>query len=1031
MFACSLHPLPLSSLRGFEFVEKDAFNPLSGGYCGKTAVENVYNYGKSGHVLTKVVMQMFHQVAEEDPILSTKQGFFGQASLYDLGYFATLLSKKEVGDDLKKLAKSSKQSGNKIAEQLKLLADMGNQADVYSKDMPFFLLNALAVERAETKKEYLEFLKGFYDHCSEEQKKWFTADPNKIATEEWQELRYTSKEYALLCNSAFPSPSKMDLLYACAKQQCESIHWMYVKFTLPSENNKKKSKEISVGDCCESGVWAAMQIILSPYGNDFYDLSVLPTELQSKPLIKEFVERFMDCSINDPLLRGEQFFVLSDPQFKQGRGKLVYCNPNQYYEVKASINNILNALNYMFGIDAKDFKELGALLSSFGKQKVTFDVSKSALKNDVGDIEIIVEDLQSKKTRRRDIGVKVGHVEVGALEQSSSEELLETPHDELKKKQSDELCAETFLEKANIDTTQFPFSACVYSKVPRFNLFRLLSGNELNNVYRMWAAQDEKSQLVQKQVLQLIDFKKIEYQGGDLDANVLKILAQCANQSPFKEFIQTSNSTELVRMLIAADVVFPFFKNVRSGWKNLREAMISVAVTLLMSKGAHEAALFLNEFFLKKYKVDWKENPVFLRNLFLKLREEMEKAPKNMIKDPKLEFFGPLVKKNFGGNWSDVTLKEIFATIWCVTKNPDLVVVFLNSWDSSWKARWFFFGTCLKREEVGETFFAELVKNPEHELFKAFLDGFSCNLAEFAYGLWGLTESPELLVQFLDKYDTGWQSKKEEVAKVCRGLVDHASFIKQLMENPSQPFFKLCITSCLVQIAVGICTLTKSLSAVVTFLNEQKSGWQLDKKFIQELWWSLSHDIDFVRQLPKNLDHELLKFFIQILGLADVFYIVWVVSTEEDYSSDVAFQFLNKQKPGWQLDQFFVNKLYERFKNTVMFKCIEEDPTLPYYKPFVEQMLCEQLPEGNVLQKGAEKWLGAFLPKQSAAWLLGSLNKDLALFVVLDFLKKQKRAVAPLINVMSDCPFKKCVQLLERAQSQDMILETTKNMTNT
>ncbi|HBL98797.1 TPA: hypothetical protein DDZ86_04105 [Candidatus Dependentiae bacterium] len=844
LFACSLYSLPLSSLRGFEFAENVMLAPLFAGYCGKNVVENIYKYGQStNNSFTKLDHQMFNQVGPEDPVVPTKLGLWGKLSFYNLGYMAALAvqdikiiekqiksvdnKNDKIETPLHKLAKASNQSPFLIAEQLGYIVTVIKGASVtknknrnekitvtlYDAQIPLLLISTLAVERAETKGDYLEFLKGFYDHCSDKQKQWFTIDPNKIATNEWQELRYTKEYSEKLCAGELSNPSKADLFYACV-QQDEPITWMSIKFTLPSKNNEKP-KEISVGDCCESGVWATLQLILSSGVDSTYELSLLPKELQLKALIKDFVECFTDHSINDKKLRTKLFFWLSDSEFKKGRGKIVYNKPDLFYELKPSIKNILNALNYMFELDAKDFDELGRQLSS-EKQTVGFAITEESLKLDYGNIVVTVKDLKTGDIRETIIKVSSWHV------------IVEPEVRESKKLDSKEL-----LKKYSVDKTIFPFSSCFYTKAPGFNLYRLLSGKELNNVYRVWGAHDGKNLLLQKQISQLIDFKKVTYTSGDLNDDVLKILAQNADKSPFREFVEKANVIELVRMVGDACVTDKFINHIGDTWleKNLSLELV---------------------------------------NTFLKDKKLIKNYVENIGKKP-YSYLSSYIK--------GMRLERLLSTI--LVAGPDTALKFLKDNHPEWLANKkrvdAFFGNF--GEVYKDVFVKVFSKNSTHEFFTPLYRLYSVEeLFDNVYLYCGANKG----LLFLDKQFPAWKNNVaflKSVFKVgCFPGAYYSDFCLSLVHFFShkehklyEPFLKHCFPQFVYRI-MNTYGFSDYENEFKQFMVAQKPQWKMDEVFLKSLvfdmecfsskknfqqWWL----DDFWVRVANELDPQFKKIF--------------------------------------------------------------------------------------------------------------------------------------------------------------------------
>lgn len=688
----TLHPLPQSSLRGFDaFIINFKIHPLVGSSFGQNVIENILRHGKE-KTIVETGKALFHQNSIYDPILPTKIGFFGKMQLYHLGWFSALIHqerkelKKQITDiynsnkkqhkkvnlnPIRTFSQSCKEESLVIARELERLLNIADSAKktkskskhekttitLYDPELSLFLLNALAVSKAQTKKDYLEFLKGFYEHCSLEQKKWFapSIDFNKIATNEWERLCFTENDYKDLCANTFKNPSKEDLLYVCA-QQNDDIHWTHISFTRMLENSQKE--EIQIGDCIEAaGVWAPLQLVLSPTINTQFDLSLLPSTLQSKKYITEFVTRFTERDINDLVLRREQFFVLSDPEFKKGRGKIIYHSPH-FYALACSIQNIRHALNYLFEIDAKDFTELGDQLSS-SAQKVSFLVDEKSLKNDLGKVIVEVKDLKNNNSRSITIFMNELHA-ILIIKRAALNKPVKLNPKEL-------------LKNHNIDPKSFPFSVYIRSKKKgQFNLYRPLAGKNLNSILRIWQKKDAESTLLQKEILNLIDFEKIPFNcngaDSDFDKDVIVTLIQNTTTSPFKELINKKDPTEFINMIEYRTRdeknLSLFYNNVDSNWPGFKKNNI------LLDALDHICKRYPSNIknFLEKHNFNQKE-AAFIKEIWWKLLYNNKNFINFLIQNPNHSFIKILLLS--------IPLDEVAQHIYIETNNVEHLSKFL------------------------------------------------------------------------------------------------------------------------------------------------------------------------------------------------------------------------------------------------------------------------------------------------------------------------------------------------------------------
>ncbi|KKT23646.1 MAG: hypothetical protein UW09_C0003G0168 [candidate division TM6 bacterium GW2011_GWF2_43_87] len=842
MFACSLHPLPLSSLRGFEFVEKDALHPMVGRFASQTVVKTLYKYGQLGHPLVRTIKKMFYtHTLQENPQHSII-GFYGARTPSELGWLAALSQRGDLKGLIKaakkclssysyvkdayplvKYAQQCNRSQSKpvpfrstVAEVIAALSDLSlikkkatpifHNKDtkeatplmLYSPDMPLVILSALAVDKAQTKAEYLEFIKGFYDHCTDEQKKWFSVDPNNIGTKEWLELWYTNEDYKKLWDDNISNPSTWDLFFACA-QQNDPIRWGYVTFTLPSKD-KAPPKEVQSGDCCEAAIWGILQLILSPGFDSVYTLSLLPKELQSKSLIKKFVERFADHSINDPELRKQQFFEISGPEIKPGREKFEYDG----YGLSASIKNILNALNYMFELDAKDFNELGEKLSS-EKQLVSFTITDECFENIYGTIVVTVEDLQNNKKRMVPINVGFRHVGVGSTKSEHNGEL----HD-----------LEQLSEKYSIDKTAFPFSVYFYKKTPGINLFRPFAGKELNNTYLLWGEKDERAVLLRKNVLQLIDFKKVFCTCNELNSGVVKVLAKCADKSPFTELIAQIGATELVEKIRPCGALLPFLTKVHLSWSGFKED--SDALIGVICHGS-DGLDFLAKY-LARQNSNWSQDKVlveklwklwFWRSDFINM---LAGKPGHELVSAFMTFIPrPLFLKNLGFYVHDLGLLVRFLNKRNEWKNDKTAV----------KELWY--PLCLRNDFVGS-----LYKNPESELCSLFIKFIP--LTEIIRDTFDKIKDFEGLFQFLNKSKSDWKSDKLFLPQLWDKLSWNKIFLGDFLANPEHELTQSLMASVpLILVVEALWRSGAGVQAIMQFLEKHNPEWKKDDGLIKEI----------------------------------------------------------------------------------------------------------------------------------------------------------------------------------------------------
>ncbi|HBL98173.1 TPA: hypothetical protein DDZ86_00850 [Candidatus Dependentiae bacterium] len=1000
--AQNLYPLTWGQLAATDFlVNKEnasvadyCLNGMIGFLAKKGIVANLFRYGNQKHTLVALTHQMFNQVTNHDPILATKNGFYGKCSLETLGKFGAFALQKNIKKEITAilhnannpsfnsalsapkittLAQDSELPAGQIANLLGCFTKAMRAAQSYDKTIPLVLLNALAVMRATTRMEYLNFIKGFYNACTEE-KKWFKVDPNAIETDVWEKISYTSDIYKSICAQTFENPSIWDLLFVCA-QKNDPINWMHIPFTLPS------NEMVSIGDCCETGIWAILQLILSPGVNSKYHQNLLPEKLQEKTLINKFVELVANEDINNQDIRTRLYFFLSDPNFKNGRGSITYKYPDLFYEVKSSIKNIIAALNYLFEIKAENFEDLGSLLSS-EKQTVTFTATKEDLEKDLGSITITITDKKTLATRSITLNVGSGHTAIQRKTQSSSTEAFDY---------------KKLLESLKAQQTDFPFSTSFYSETPAFNLFRPFAHNELNNLFRLWKATDRKSVSLQKDILTLIDFSKISYLDGDIATDVIKLIAQNAGKSPFKEFINNISPVELVRMLIGSNSLKDFVNTVDKSWKGFKDPNLFLQIIngLLLKHGVSSALDVL-----KIHKNNWESDKNFIDALWMTFAKNKKNT--NIVEDPALDFFGPLFKS------TSKPLSEIAPVLWYSTLNLDLLSKLFD---------------CMKEDEslskpklwnyliMHNSFLKRISQETDSMLFKILTKTVPFDLDEFV-NIWGYSQDPDTLIALLNAKKKGWENDKEYKRELIQQLLNWHGSVLNLTHPAFKPFIEVLSKGDI--LFHGLRSLTsENEDRILQTLNALIPGWAENKKLVQEVWSKLTNEDYFNSQTLKSPSHKLFEPFNKHIDIKDRC-LTWVKCSGYTGSQLKAIRkSLNRYHPGWETDDQFLTELWAKLIEAKKFVSpFKESPCRKIFRPFIKQILLGKitLKEGDI-KKNVKKWTEKFLSqnKPSCSEFLTTNVEPLLLF-----LKAQKIDLAEFVNKMDACPFKEAACLLNK-----------------
>lgn len=159
-----------------------------------------------------------------------------------------------------------------------------------------------------------------------------------------------------------------------------------------------------VANCVEAAFMDTYNILLYNHADQKFDVSLLPAHISPKPEFKKFYETICTLkTINDPCVSHAFMDMVSGI-------KGVDYSYNQNYELDITSENFLHLTNHLLNIDAKDYQELGHILSD-SRRAVTFTPTNEGTNSTIA-IEII--DNHTKDIKYAKLVLKIG---LGDLEQ--------------------------------------------------------------------------------------------------------------------------------------------------------------------------------------------------------------------------------------------------------------------------------------------------------------------------------------------------------------------------------------------------------------------------------------------------------------------------------------------------------------------------------------------------------------------------------------------------------------------------------------
>jgi len=526
---------------------------------------NLKLYGHKDNAWTSLANGLFKQVNDNGSLqlielgkgsVCTKMNLFHLGGLYAL----IVRYKSNSALPLKKavitLCEETKLQKKAVWTFLHKINDAKKLA--WSKDSqkgPAALITLYAGLRAETKADLLMFLNGFAH--------FYIDGPDKVLTPEGREVISNSSKETLFLQEKYIPKDRTDILNK-TYQNPTTFDYLWL-FNLTSEPIRvlsiatpsalKGLSENTVSDCVEHGLCKFIFTLLESENPGELTAEHLPQPLQNSDTVLKFISWFNNICINNQKARTNFFYLFSDKENKVGKADLKYHNASssKYYELEASDSNILKALRFFFGINAKNFEELGTQLSVPKKRTVTFDLKQCKKKN-TSDLEpdqqiiMTIKDGNNYQTCTLNITTNK-HVGVSGEDKNSATLL------------DGEVVGE-FLQNKALGTKLKEFPFCYKFPCHRqetINIFSQLDSTEFSNLCRV----SVKTPQVYASFQNVFNEQAIKPCIINLDNDVVSLLAEHGDKEPLKTFIKTINIEELERILTTRQLGLTFMNKVK------------------------------------------------------------------------------------------------------------------------------------------------------------------------------------------------------------------------------------------------------------------------------------------------------------------------------------------------------------------------------------------------------------------------------------------------------------------------------------
>lgn len=398
-----IQSVPTKCLEGFDAIvmpEYEFLNPVYGQILAvkQDLIENFILSGQKNHPLTRLCNQLFFKREDDGSFAPTKKAEYIATYLtpYDIGWLiALVLFKPDIFSDASEYSHcaTSKKADQDICNFLKKIKDRQTEKDIktpfkpsaifkfintiiearkkaqeqlYDDKIPIHILLALACMKSTSKIDVFDVMRGIFEHSAPD-KSIFIKDREVLFKQE------SSKEKELFLNTLYEEKNALadfkNFEKELSKKNLSQHNFLLQLLTLFSFEMVQTLSIHGFSDCTEAGLVEFVRCLL--YKEGLLDILVLPENIQKNSFIVNFVDHFKGKSVNDEVARTWFFDELSNK-----KSMFVYSNENQSSELKAIPANILQGLNFIFGTNAKEWKELGPALST-EKRTIMFELKDS------------------------------------------------------------------------------------------------------------------------------------------------------------------------------------------------------------------------------------------------------------------------------------------------------------------------------------------------------------------------------------------------------------------------------------------------------------------------------------------------------------------------------------------------------------------------------------------------------------------------------------------------------------------------------
>ncbi|HBY05785.1 TPA: hypothetical protein DEG75_02455 [Candidatus Dependentiae bacterium] len=416
--------------------------------------------------------------------------------------------------------------------------DNQNKVQIYDVNIPFYLLSAVAVAKAQSKLDLLSFVEGFAKHFDSvlatvlSPQGLAVVNNVKDARQVFLSEKYSKDDNDALYGKTFINPTDADLLYGIL-------------------NMREKPRTVTFeggGDCTEAGVLYLADTYLFNSDLEAYDFSILSPSIKDKQEVKDFAKKFID-GLNNSDGREWWYYQFSDKAHQKNKSNFVYVQTDKQCELNALPENIYKALALFFGVTATNFKELGEKLSH-GDLTVRFEVTEQDPQHT--DIRMTVETKDKKVARNATLKINHGvHTEVvGGV--------------------STKVSPSVFLDQYNKKVSEWPFSLFVawgnsWTKNDiRSLLMQALDGSDgFSELCYLYGSSDALA--AQKDFEELIKLEAIKPHDVLLRGEIWHIIAQNPHKVPLKNYVELVPASRLIRDIGDEDLPV-LIKNMGGEW---------------------------------------------------------------------------------------------------------------------------------------------------------------------------------------------------------------------------------------------------------------------------------------------------------------------------------------------------------------------------------------------------------------------------------------------------------------------------------